>query len=184
MAEMTQSGDLPELLRCINCGWVYYAAAADEKALESCFKCACSEFEPVGPAAVPRGVTILPIRQQRRGTLADVLAKFAKFSPDFMDDGRGDQDQAARTVEETNAAPGQLSAADWAKAFAPRNGSPTATTAPKPTTGSRGYRRLTAPELVEEIEKGLNSGPAEQLDMDEINASAQRESNSKTTKPR
>ena len=180
---MTQSGDVPELLRCINCGWVYYAAAADEKALESCFKCACSEFEPAGPAAVPRGVTILPIRQQGRVSLAGVLGKFKKFSPDFMGDGRGDQSQAERTVEETNAAPEQLGATDWAKAFAPRNDLPSATTAPKPTTGSRGYRRLTVPELVAENEKGLNSGHAEPLDMDEIKESARRGRNSNTTKP-
>jgi len=37
----------------------------------------------------------LRIRPARR-SLAGVLAKFAKFSPDFMADGRGDQEQAER----------------------------------------------------------------------------------------
>lgn len=37
----------------------------------------------------------LRIRPARR-SLADVLAKFAKFSPDFMANGRGDHDQAER----------------------------------------------------------------------------------------
>jgi antitoxin VapB len=37
----------------------------------------------------------LRIRPVRR-SLAGVLEKFAKFSPDFMADGRGDHDQAAR----------------------------------------------------------------------------------------
>lgn len=37
----------------------------------------------------------LRIRPARR-SLAGVLAKFAKFSPDFMSDGRGDHDQAER----------------------------------------------------------------------------------------
>ena len=37
----------------------------------------------------------LHIRPVRR-SLAGVLEKFAKFSPDFMADGRGDHDQAAR----------------------------------------------------------------------------------------
>ncbi|NVO07062.1 MAG: AbrB/MazE/SpoVT family DNA-binding domain-containing protein [Rhodoferax sp.] len=35
------------------------------------------------------------IRPARR-SLAGVLAKFARFSPDFMADGRGDQEQAER----------------------------------------------------------------------------------------
>jgi len=35
------------------------------------------------------------IRPTRR-SLSDVLTKFAKFSPDFMADGRGDQEQADR----------------------------------------------------------------------------------------
>lgn len=35
------------------------------------------------------------IRPARR-SLSGVLAKFAKFSPDFMADGRGDQEQAER----------------------------------------------------------------------------------------
>jgi len=35
------------------------------------------------------------IRPARR-SLAGVLAKFASFSPDFMAEGRGDQDQAER----------------------------------------------------------------------------------------
>ena len=37
----------------------------------------------------------LRIRPARR-SLAGVLAKFAKFSPDFMADGRGDHEQAER----------------------------------------------------------------------------------------
>jgi antitoxin VapB len=37
----------------------------------------------------------LRIRPARR-SLAGVLAKFAKFSSDFMTDGRGDHDQADR----------------------------------------------------------------------------------------
>ena len=37
----------------------------------------------------------LRIRPARR-SLAGVLAKFSKFSPDFMSDGRGDHDQAER----------------------------------------------------------------------------------------
>ena len=37
----------------------------------------------------------LRIRPARR-SLADVLAKFAKFSPDFMAEGRGDHEQAER----------------------------------------------------------------------------------------
>ncbi len=37
----------------------------------------------------------LRIRPARR-SLAGVLAKFSKFSPDFMAQGRGDQDQAER----------------------------------------------------------------------------------------
>lgn len=37
----------------------------------------------------------LRIRPARR-SLAGVLAKFAKFSPDFMSAGRGDHDQAER----------------------------------------------------------------------------------------
>lgn len=37
----------------------------------------------------------LRIRPARR-SLAGVLAKFAKFSPDFMAEGRGDQEQAER----------------------------------------------------------------------------------------
>lgn len=37
----------------------------------------------------------LHIRPARR-SLAGVLAKFSRFSPDFMADGRGDQDQAER----------------------------------------------------------------------------------------
>ncbi|MDR2876201.1 MAG: type II toxin-antitoxin system VapB family antitoxin, partial [Methylobacillus sp.] len=39
----------------------------------------------------------LRIRPARR-SLAGVLAKFAKFSPDFMAEGRGDQEQAERDV--------------------------------------------------------------------------------------
>jgi antitoxin VapB len=35
------------------------------------------------------------IRPARR-SLAGVLAKFAKFSPDFLAEGRGDQEQAER----------------------------------------------------------------------------------------
>ena len=35
------------------------------------------------------------IRPARR-SLSGVLAKFARFSPDFMAEGRGDQDQAER----------------------------------------------------------------------------------------
>lgn len=35
------------------------------------------------------------IRPARR-TLGDVLKKFAQFGPDFMADGRGDQEQADR----------------------------------------------------------------------------------------
>lgn len=35
------------------------------------------------------------IRPARR-SLAGVLTKFARFSPDFLAEGRGDQDQAAR----------------------------------------------------------------------------------------
>ncbi|MBK9446962.1 MAG: AbrB/MazE/SpoVT family DNA-binding domain-containing protein [Betaproteobacteria bacterium] len=35
------------------------------------------------------------IRPARR-SLSGVLAKFASFSPSFMDDGRGDQEQAER----------------------------------------------------------------------------------------
>lgn len=35
------------------------------------------------------------IRPARR-SLAGVLTKFAKFSPDFMSEGRGDQEQAER----------------------------------------------------------------------------------------
>ena len=35
------------------------------------------------------------IRPARR-SLSGVLTKFAKFSPDFMDKGRGDQEQAER----------------------------------------------------------------------------------------
>ena len=37
----------------------------------------------------------LRIRPDRR-SLAGVLQKFARFSPDFMADGRGDQEQADR----------------------------------------------------------------------------------------
>ena len=37
----------------------------------------------------------LRIRPARR-SLAGVLAKFAKFSPNFMAEGRGDQEQAER----------------------------------------------------------------------------------------
>jgi antitoxin VapB len=37
----------------------------------------------------------LRIRPARR-SLSGVLSKFAKFSPEFMADGRGDQDQAER----------------------------------------------------------------------------------------
>jgi antitoxin VapB len=37
----------------------------------------------------------LRIRPARR-SLTDVLAKFAKFSPDFMTDGRDEHDQADR----------------------------------------------------------------------------------------
>ena len=37
----------------------------------------------------------LRIRPARR-SLAGVLAKFAKFSPDFLANGRGDHDQAER----------------------------------------------------------------------------------------
>lgn len=37
----------------------------------------------------------LRIRPARR-SLAGVLAKFARFSPDFMSEGRGDQQQAER----------------------------------------------------------------------------------------
>jgi antitoxin VapB len=37
----------------------------------------------------------LRIRPARR-SLAGVMAKFAKFSPDFMAEGRGDQEQAER----------------------------------------------------------------------------------------
>ena len=37
----------------------------------------------------------LRIRPARR-SLGGVLAKFARFSPDFMADGRGDQEQAER----------------------------------------------------------------------------------------
>jgi len=37
----------------------------------------------------------LRIRPARR-SLAGVLQKFARFSPDFMADGRGDQEQADR----------------------------------------------------------------------------------------
>ena len=37
----------------------------------------------------------LRIRPARR-SLAGVLAKFARFSPDFMAEGRGDQEQAER----------------------------------------------------------------------------------------
>lgn len=37
----------------------------------------------------------LRIRPARR-SLSGVLAKFAKFAPDFMEEGRGDQEQAER----------------------------------------------------------------------------------------
>ena len=37
----------------------------------------------------------LRIRPARR-SLAGVMAKFARFSPDFMAEGRGDQEQAGR----------------------------------------------------------------------------------------
>jgi antitoxin VapB len=37
----------------------------------------------------------LRIRPARR-SLSGVLAKFAKFSPDFMDEGRGDHEQTER----------------------------------------------------------------------------------------
>lgn len=37
----------------------------------------------------------LRIRPARR-SLAGVMAKFARFSPDFMAEGRGDQEQAER----------------------------------------------------------------------------------------
>lgn len=37
----------------------------------------------------------LRIRPARR-SLAGVMAKFAKFSPDFLAEGRGDQEQAER----------------------------------------------------------------------------------------
>ncbi|MBY4897937.1 type II toxin-antitoxin system VapB family antitoxin [Cupriavidus sp. AU9028] len=37
----------------------------------------------------------LRIRPARR-SLAGVLSKFARFSPDFMKEGRGDQEQAER----------------------------------------------------------------------------------------
>lgn len=37
----------------------------------------------------------LRIRPARR-SLAGVIAKFARFSPDFMAEGRGDQEQAER----------------------------------------------------------------------------------------
>jgi antitoxin VapB len=40
----------------------------------------------------------LRIRPARR-SLAGVLAKFAKFSPDFMAEGRGDHDQAERDTQ-------------------------------------------------------------------------------------
>jgi len=39
----------------------------------------------------------LRIRPARR-SLSSVLTKFAQFSPDFMADGRGDQEQADRDV--------------------------------------------------------------------------------------
>jgi antitoxin VapB len=39
----------------------------------------------------------LRIRPARR-SLSGVLTKFAQFSPDFMADGRGDQEQADRDV--------------------------------------------------------------------------------------
>lgn len=39
----------------------------------------------------------LRIRPARR-SLSGVLIKFAQFSPDFMADGRGDQEQAERDV--------------------------------------------------------------------------------------
>lgn len=39
----------------------------------------------------------LRIRPVRR-SLSGALAKFAQFSPDFMDEGRGDQEQAERDV--------------------------------------------------------------------------------------
>ena len=38
-------------------------------------------------------IRILPARR----SLAHVLAKFAKFSPDFMSEGRGEHEQAERT---------------------------------------------------------------------------------------
>jgi len=44
---------------------------------------------------IERVGTELRIRPLRR-SLSGVLAKFAKFSPDFMANARGDQDQAER----------------------------------------------------------------------------------------
>jgi antitoxin VapB len=44
---------------------------------------------------IERVGTELRIRPARRSLLG-VLSKFAKFSPEFMADGRGDQDQAER----------------------------------------------------------------------------------------
>jgi antitoxin VapB len=39
-------------------------------------------------------IRVRPVRRSLRG----VLAKFARFSPDFMSEGRGDQEQAERDV--------------------------------------------------------------------------------------
>ena len=52
----------PQLLRCVACGSIHYAAAEDEKALDRCFKCDGLAFEVAAPDAAPRGVTLLPIR--------------------------------------------------------------------------------------------------------------------------
>ena len=54
--------ELPDLLRCVSCGWIHYAAVEGEEALDRCFKCKSLTFEVVTRNEVPLGVTILPLR--------------------------------------------------------------------------------------------------------------------------
>ena len=60
----------------------------------------CNDIE-VEIKRVGDEIRIRPARQ----TLGGVLKKFAKFAPDFMAEGRGEQDQAYRRADETASQP-------------------------------------------------------------------------------
>jgi hypothetical protein len=77
--------ELPALLRCVSCGWVHYAAAEGEEALDRCFKCKGLDFEIVAAPEVPRGVTILPLRLPKNDAASAIRELAAKHNVAYIE---------------------------------------------------------------------------------------------------